>query len=297
MITIDLGSNTLRVLKFDCKTRERVQEFEKVVKTADNISRDKIISKEAKERVIMAIEEAKSEINFDDNKIIAISTEALRVAKNSSEVLNEIENKVGVKFKIISGEEEAKYVHLAVKESLKRLNLKSKNFILIDIGGGSSEIIFDIESRIYCKSFPIGIVTIGQKYRTKESIEKNIEFELSKVREFIEDKLKFVDEFISTAGTPTTIASMKLNIDYKNYNYRAVNGVVLTIDDLDRELNRLLHSSKEERERMVGINRDELIIAGVLIFKEFFKIFNFLECRVIDDGLREGVAISECKKT
>ena len=47
---------------------------------------------------------------------------------------------------------------------------------------------------------------------------------------------------------------------------------------------------------VVGLGREDLIIAGILIYKEIFEATGFNDCTVFDDGLREGLAIAVCKK-
>ena len=135
MIAIDLGSNTIRVVKWDCKENKKIAEFEKIIKTADKLVETKEISPEAVERIIEAINEAKEKIGFDD-KIIAVATEALRAAKNKDEVIKKIKESTGVEFKIISSQEEAKYVAIAVENCLEKCGYDSRNFFLVDIGGG-----------------------------------------------------------------------------------------------------------------------------------------------------------------
>ena len=58
MIAIDLGSNTIRIVKWDCEKNEKIAEYEKIIKTADNLVNTKEISKEALKRIIEAINEA-----------------------------------------------------------------------------------------------------------------------------------------------------------------------------------------------------------------------------------------------
>lgn len=293
VIGIDLGSNTLRVVKIDCKTKERIVEFEKIVKTADRLHESKIISNESKERVIEAILEAKNKIIFDC-EIVAVTTEALRSAKNSTEILNEIKDKTGIGFKVISGEDEAKYTTLAVKDALNNLNYLNENFLLVDVGGGSTEIIIE---GVIAKSFQLGIIAIAQKYKTKENIQKNLKKEFKEIDSFIKEIYNKNQKpliFVATAGTPTTISAMKLGFDYESYDYKKVSGSKLLIEDLDLELKKLLKADLKTKERLVGVGRSELIVAGVLILKELLKITNFRECIVIDDGLREGIAISKC---
>jgi len=116
---------------------------------------------------------------------------------------------------------------------------------------------------------------------------------------FIDDYYKVSkkpDIFVSTAGTPTTVAAMKLGMNYKTYDVERINGVFLQKEDLKEQMERLLSLDKKLREELVGVGREDLIVAGILIFEKLYDLLGFDKAYVIDDGLREGVAIAECKK-
>ena len=151
MIACDLGSNTFRVVKLNCTTFERIKEYEKIVKTADNLYTTKIINQNALKRVIEAIKEAKKEFDFENDKVSAVATAALRMAENKEEIIKNIEKETGVLFKIIDGKEEARLTAVAVRERLKKLNMPYKHFINIDLGGGSTEIIINKNEQIFAK--------------------------------------------------------------------------------------------------------------------------------------------------
>jgi exopolyphosphatase/guanosine-5'-triphosphate,3'-diphosphate pyrophosphatase len=297
MIAIDLGSNTLRVLEYDCDTGEQISEYEKVVKTADGLAKHGVIGSEATRRVITAIKEAKAQIDFSSTVVKAVTTEAVRRAKNSDEVLLQIKQETGVVFEIISAEEEARLTLQAVKHRLLTLDHPSRSFVLIDIGGGSTELIFHYEDETIIKSFPVGIVTIGQTYETLEEIGKVLPEEMSQMQFFCDqvyEKKGKVDVFVATAGTPTTVAAMKLGLNYETYDASKINGMELEVNELDYYLKKLLSLPFEEREITVGTGRSDLIAAGILIYKQLFNILEFDRCVIIDDGLREGVAIEIC---
>ena len=103
-----------------------------------------------------------------------------------------------------------------------------------------------------------------------------------------------VDVFVATAGTPTTVAAMKLGLTYETYDASKINGMELEVDELDLYLDKLLSMPIEQREIAVGTGRSDLIAAGILIYKQLFSILEFDRCVIIDDGLREGVAIEIC---
>ena len=297
MIAIDLGSNTLRVLEYDCTTGSQIAEYEKIVKTADGLVQYGLINNDAVKRVIYAIQEAQEQIDFSSSMVRAVTTEAIRRAVNSDEVLSQIKKETGVNFQIISGEEEARLTLLAVKHRLLTLQHASDSFVLIDIGGGSTELIFHYENETVSKSFPLGIVTIAQTYETLENIEKVLHKEMTEMRIFCDHFYKNkgkVNAFVATAGTPTTVAAMKHGQNYETYDASKINGTSLEIGELDFYLKKLLSMPFEEREIAVGTGRSDLIAAGILIYKELFILLGFESCVVIDDGLREGVAIEAC---
>lgn len=298
MIAFDLGSNTLRCVVLDCATSEIIFEDSIIVKSADGIAKNGNISDDAIKRIIEGILEIGSKYDIVNNQVKAVTTEALRRAKNSSKVLETIEKQTGIKFEVIDGDEEARLTLLAVRHRLYALNIEG-NFMLIDIGGGSTEIIFYSNDNHISKSFPLGIVTLTQKYTTLEEIKKQIEKDEVKIFDFIKNtKETFgnLDFFVATAGTPTTLAAMKLGMSYESYDSKKINGVIVSIDDIDVEFDKLLSFDEKERKHIVGVGREDLITTGVLILKYLLKSSDFKECIVIDDGLREGVALEECKK-
>lgn len=282
MIACDLGSNTFRVVEIDCKTKERVKEFEKIVKTAEGITKSGKICNRAVKRVISAIEEAKE--LFDLSDAVAMATAAMRKATNSDEVLNKIFEKTGLKIEIIDAEQEADFVRVAIENVLKDVD----NYIIMDLGGGSTELILKEEFA----TFDIGIVTIVDKYAL-ENIKDGIEKEFLPIRSYAKT-VKKPQIFVATAGTPTTVAAFLQGLNYTEYDYKKINTTTLTILQIESALEQLLEMDEKERIKWVGVGRDDLIIAGILMFVEIVKIFGFDKVLVIDDGLREGLALSMC---
>ena len=297
MIAIDLGSNTLRVLEYDCQIQKQVAVYEKVVKTADGLAEHGFVNDGAVDRVISAIKEAQDQMDFS-KKLKAVTTEAVRRASNSDMVLHKIKKETSVSFEIISGDEEARLTLLAVKNRLEKLHHASDTFVLVDIGGGSIELIFHYGDEVISKSFPIGIVTIAQTYETLENIEKALPKEMFDMQMFCAEMYatkRQVNSFVATAGTPTTVAAMKLGFNYETYDASKINGTLLRKEELDFYLKKLLSIPFEEREIAVGTGRSDLIAAGILIYKQLYMMLEFENCVVIDDGLREGVALEMCQ--
>jgi exopolyphosphatase/guanosine-5'-triphosphate,3'-diphosphate pyrophosphatase len=61
-------------------------------------------------------------------------------------------------------------------------------------------------------------------------------------------------------------------------------------------MDKLLKMEMKHREKLVGVGRGDLIVSGIMIFKEIFRMSGFDKCIVVDNGVREGVALDYCTK-
>ena len=293
VISIDLGSNSFRVLKFDCLNFKILDEYHQVTGLADGLINSGLINKEAQNRVIEALKIASRKLDFDPKDAVCVTTAAMRKASNSKEVLEFLEKNSGAKFKIIDAEEEAKLTLLAIKYALQREKLESKKFIVLDIGGGSTELSINIEDKYFSKSFDFGIVTMTQKSLKNGNLFEDLNQRKEEVKEFVDSlNLDIKDfPFVATAGTPTTLAAVKIGMDYFNYDKDIINGMILDYKDLEDGLNILKTKSVEETTKLVGKGRVEFMEVGTYIYKMFFDVLEKNNSIVLDDGLREGVAI------
>ncbi|MCX6062149.1 MAG: phosphatase [Campylobacterales bacterium] len=291
VISIDLGSNTLRLIEYDGVFWGK--SFEKIVRTAEGLNQTHNIGKLALERVLNGLYEAKKTIDFTAHEVVAITTAAMRMADNSEEILEEIRQKTGINFRIINGDEEARLTLMAVQNRLNMLNLSSNELILIDIGGGSTEVVVVSKNKIVSKSFPLGIVTLSERSQTSETMDHELEFYREKIALYIQSlALESTPKtLVLTAGTPTTIAAYLLGMDYQTYDANRINGTLLKRSDCTRVLNELLEMDEATRSRYVGVGREQLIVVGIQIVEMMFDAFALNNAIVIDDGLREGVAL------
>jgi len=293
MIGCDLGTNTLRMVEIDCKTKVRVKEFERIVKTGQNLKKTGKISTEAICNIFEALKDASKIFDFTNHKVKCVTTEAMRLASNSREILQQIREKFGLDFQILSGDEEAKYTLSGVQNALKLLDKCDDDFCMFDLGGGSTEIIYANQPKPSYRSFPFGILKISEKYCGTKALEEGIANELSGVDDFVKDHEK-PKRLIATAGTPTTVCAFLQGMDYKSYNHKRITGQVLRRNDFKKAYQHLFSLNLSERERFCGTNRSELIKTGILIVIGLMGKLGFDECVIVDDGLREGVALSLC---
>jgi len=290
-ISCDLGSNSFRVLIYDFDKDEAIGDFETTVGTADGLKQTGNISTEALNRIIKAINQSVEKLQYNPKDAIAVTTSAMRQAKNSSYILQQIQKETGISFTIISGDEEARLTLLGLQYSLKKETFNSENIILVDIGGGSTEIVFVKDNIPIYQSFEVGIVTLTQSLNKKDILTqfaKDIQNHINSLA-FDIDSL----QLIATAGTPTTIAALKHNLNYKTYDKTIINGTKVYMKDLDYYKNYLQSISLDEAEILTGTNRVQYIGSGIDIFKLIYKELKKEFSVVFDEGLREGVVVDK----
>jgi len=290
MIAIDLGSNTLRLIEYDGEVFG--SSFEKIVRTAQGLNETGKIGVLAQERIINGLHEAQKLIDFSAHEVVAVTTAAVRMASNATSFLEEIYRCTGVNFRVIDGDEEGKLTLLAVQNRLSLLKCDASNLILVDIGGGSTESVVVSGGEIIPKSFKFGIVTLCEKAPTRDAMQKELDSFGMIVSQYCMQFRSTPKVLALTEGTPTTLLAYKLAMNYDNYDPSRVNGAVLSKNDCNTVLEALLEMDEKQRAYFVGVGREELIIAGIRIVETIFDSLGFDEAIVVDDGLREGVALS-----
>ncbi|MDP3265642.1 MAG: phosphatase [Sulfuricurvum sp.] len=291
MIAIDLGSNTIRFIEYDGLRWGK--SYEKIVRTAEQLQATNIIGENALVRILNAIDEAKQCLDFTNQDIVAVTTAALRMANNRVDIIAKIHQHSGILFTIIDGAREAQLTRLAVQNRLKQLHINFTNFVLADIGGGSTELISCDDAKVTSISLPIGIVTMSEKAANSTQLELLLASFEEKVRLFYSSlgEKEYETRLILTSGTPTTIAAYRMGMDYSNYNPDKINGSILTLSDCVQTYMELMTMDESMRAKYVGVGREQLIATGILMVESLLKSSDVQEAIIIDDGLREGVAL------
>lgn len=288
MILIDLGSNTLRACQMD-ENLQITKSFEKTVGSARNMN-DNGISKEAMYRIRLGLEELKHNFDFSKQGYFASATEAFRLANNSSLFFDTIYKEFKIKFELISGLDEAKFTRFALDYRGENLGINTKNALFIDLGGASTEISF----RDNFKSFAFGIVKFNNlllRLKEKERLPLNLENLMIKELEFASEFIKDFDfdKIILSSGVPTSIAALKLNMNYENYDANLINGLEISLEDFDKSTKKILNS--KDPDKLIGKNRFDILLVGISLLKTLIKPYK-KPLIVIDDGLREGLGIA-----
>jgi len=270
--------------------------FERVVRTAEGLHESGRVSDAALERILMAIDEAKAAIGIE-TRVKATATAAFRQAENSREALAYLRDKSGITFEVIDAVREADLSATAVYEAAGKV-LPVESLLILDIGGASTEIMYKDPHHSDSLSFDVGIVTSANRFGEDEAaLIESLQVMLEQIDAFVSRTIKThgtPSGFAATAGTPTTLAAIKNGMDYATYDKARINGTMLSLRDINDTYCTLLKMDADSRDKLVGSKRGDLVMCGVVIFREIFKTIGYESCMVFDDGLREGIAIASC---
>ena len=293
--SIDLGSNSTRMLIADITngTITTIYKEHQVTRMADKLSESKIISKEATKRVLKVLAGYVKTINKNNvENIQVVGTAALRDATNSEEITQLIEKKFGFEVHIVSGEEEGVLTSVGVLNSLGSL----ENFLIVDIGGRSTELIYDYDKKIVSKSINIGVVSLSELFFDKlPPPEKSV----SHAREYIESHLFESNIFdgrllVGVAGTFTSLASIFL--EQTQFNEKEIHLTELKNEDVFEISNELLHLNEPQiitKYKGLDPKRAKTIQAGILLAKEIISKYNVNSIKVSNSDILEGLILKK----
>ena len=224
----------------------------------------------------------------------ACATHAVRKAANREEFLQPAECRIGVRVEVLSGEEEAR---LALLGALSALPEERRRYplVLVDVGGGSSEIILQAmagsEPRVM--SLPLGAVGLSEDFDT------NYDPMREKIRAILAPALRGISHgmtgqdflLVASGGTATSLAALALGL--KRYDAHRVQNYNLSQAALHGLVARLAALSPGKRNALPGLGdgRGEIIVAGAMILQEL-QHSQASPMLVSDAGLLEGILLS-----
>jgi exopolyphosphatase/guanosine-5'-triphosphate,3'-diphosphate pyrophosphatase len=296
--SIDIGTNTILLLIADVNLKSSeikvIENLHNIPRIGRGLKKGNPMSEENIKRLFDVVTGYSKVIKKHKcEKVLLTGTNALRIASNKNEIIKEIKNQFGYDLNIIPGEEEAKYSYLGAVSSF---NDKQK-YLVIDIGGGSTEIIYGKGNEIlFSKSFYIGVVSGTESYLVSDPpSEKQMKNFISHSKKTFFELIKNVKDIdipIAIAGTPTTLACIKNKL--KIYDEDVVEDSALSIKELENfviELSQL--SSKEILNKYSDVvkGREDVLLAGTIILKEIMNILKLNEVKVSTKGIRYGAII------
>lgn len=324
---LDLGTNSCRMLIAEPKGSQFlvIDSFSKTVQLGAGLEASGKLSRASMNRTIQALRICEKKIEKHGvRRMRLVATEACRRARNARDFIRQVRRETGLTIEIIAAEEEAR---LAVISCAPLVRSGSEQLLIVDIGGGSTELVWidlsdvapDDRPRSIMRlssgfdrqglhdarvvdwiSVPLGVATLKDQFIDVE--DDAARFAL--MSWFFEESLANFSpasaaqprkgfQIIGTSGTVTTVAASFLGL--RRYDRAKVDGLVMSSDQIDLVIREYLALGPDGRrtDPRIGRDRHTLIMSGAAILQALMRIWPTDQLSVADRGLREGLLYAQ----
>jgi exopolyphosphatase/guanosine-5'-triphosphate,3'-diphosphate pyrophosphatase len=280
---IDVGTNSVRLLIAKVENNKLVYAYKglKTTRLGEGSSSNGLLQENAINRTIHALVEfLRVAKGFQVDRIRSVATSAARKALNKDVLLKKALS-IGLKLEIISGEEEA---WLSFKGATST-NQEIPYPLIIDIGGGSTEIIYSLEGEIITSSTQVGAVSCTEKKWSQAQIAEAILPALETIQPLPEKNL------IGVGGTITTLAAIAQQLQI--YQPALIQGYKLDFDTIKSIRQQLASLSIEQRRLVPGLQpeRADIILAGIDILLSIMANLSKRYIYVSERGILDGIIL------
>jgi exopolyphosphatase/guanosine-5'-triphosphate,3'-diphosphate pyrophosphatase len=261
----DIGTNTVRVLSGGLVSGEFIETVResRVVRLGQGVSATKRFHPDAVERTLQGLAELRA-LCGDVDRVDAVATSATRDASNRGEFLDAAAEVLGIRPRMIAGDEEARLSFAGATAT----SGFAKPTVVVDVGGGSTEFVFGSDSVDYAVSLNMGSVRITEDVIASRPATSE---ELEAARGWLEEKLSALQlpstpaAVVGVAGTFTALAAIDLKL--KTYNRDRVHGHVMPLERIGRIASRLARLSVPQTAEIPSLpaSRAEVLLGGALV--------------------------------
>ncbi len=324
---LDLGTNSCRMLIAQPRGSQFlvIDSFSKTVQLGAGLEASGRLSRASMSRTIQALRICGKKIEKHGVKRMRlVATEACRRARNARDFIRQVRRETGLQLEIIAPEEEAR---LAVISCAPLVSPRTEQLLVVDIGGGSTELVWIDLSRVAPEdrprsimrlhsgfaqqgpddarvvdwiSVPLGVATLKDQFVDVEDDAARFalmswffEENLAKFSPYNADNPREGFQIIGTSGTVTTVAASFLGL--RRYDRAKVDGLLMTSDQIDFVIRDYLSLGPEGRrtDPRIGRDRHALIMSGAAILQALMRIWPTDKLSVADRGLREGLLYAQ----
>jgi len=295
LASIDLGSNSTRLLIAEVNDQglNVLTRMHIVTKMSEKIEQTGVISTEAFKRVNSALRNFKKLlIENDVDDVFVIGTAALRDARNSEEIIENIKRKYDFEVEVLSGHEEGITTSIGVLNFMEN----TENFLIIDIGGRSTEFIYEFENKIISKSLNLGVVTLSEKYFSNLPIGQELidEAKLKIETELSQLDIKDKKNVIGVSGTALSLASIFL--DQQNFNEEELHEIKIDTDNVQEINKRILKMTEAEiitKFRGIDPKRASTITSGIFLLEIILSNYSNSPIIISKNDILEGLILKK----
>ncbi len=326
---LDLGTNSCRMLIAQPKGSQFhvIDSFSKSVQLGAGLEKTGKLNRGSMIRTIQALRVCQQKLKKHKVKRMRlVATEACRRAKNAQDFIRQVRRETGLKLDIILPEEEAR---LAVISCAPLVSTKTEQLLVVDIGGGSTELVwidltsvpprerprsimrlhagfhpaqspFPVAKVVDWISVPLGVATLRDHFNDVDDDAARYALMSWYFEENLADFAPYKDEqaregfqIIGTSGTVTTVAASHLGL--KRYDRTKVDGLRMTSDQIETVIQSYLELGPVGRRRdpRIGNDRQALIMSGSAILQALLRSWPTDRLSVADRGLREGLLYAQ----
>lgn len=291
---IEIGTNSTKFIIAQLNENDAVEVITRtstVNRLSSGMYPENNLKPEAIEKGIEIIGKLINESNAQGAQLVSIfSTSVLRDAGNKEAFIGRIKELFGIDINVISGEEEAQLAYMACREVVDD---KSQKFSVIDIGGGSTEIIIgngtDIEQKI---SLNVGAVRLTEMFVIHDPVEDS---EIEQMTAYIEKQINEREsldlsglQLVGTGGTIKTLGTLFYQKDHSKE--KTINGKVIKKYEIELLFSMLKLLNIDSKKKLIGLNpkRADVITSGIRILLSVMDKFNLEEIKISSQGVLEG---------
>ena len=325
---LDLGTNSCRMLIAQPQGSQFlvVDSFSKTVQLGAGLEATGRLGRASMARTIQALRICENKLQRHNvRRMRLVATEACRRARNAREFIRQVRRETGLSLEIIDAEEEAR---MAVISCAPLVNTETEQLLVVDIGGGSTELVwidlsevppgdrpraimglhagFDMQGApqsarvVDWISVPLGVATLKDQFIDVDDDAARFalmswffEENLASFSPYNAENPRKGFQVIGTSGTITTVAASFLGL--KRYDRSKVDGLQMTSAQIDMVIREFLELGPEGRrnDARIGRDRHSLIMSGAAILQALMRIWPTDRLSVADRGLREGLLYAQ----
>jgi exopolyphosphatase/guanosine-5'-triphosphate,3'-diphosphate pyrophosphatase len=291
---VDLGTNSTRLLVVDDKGRP-LERLMRITRLGQGVDTTGALAEEAMQRTVeVLVEFAKLNDSLGVRRVRATATSAARDADNEGEFARRVAEVLGVVPEVLTGEEEAR---LTFRGATADLDATDGPYLVIDVGGGSTELVAGRGRFLSAVSLEMGCVRVTERFITHDPpLATELHAARSYVRELMSEALGAKPELaapprlIGVAGTVSALVRLEGGI--VEYDRTRIHHAWLSLEAIERLLAELAVLRVSERLEWPALEpeRADVIIGGASVLAEAMVVLGFSALTASESDLLDGVA-------
>lgn len=290
---LDIGTNSARLLIADDTGRELARPM-RITRLGQGVDVAGRLAPEAIARTVAVLEEYGAACRLHHvSRVRVTATSAARDAENAQVFFDAAERALGARPELLSGEEEARLSFLGATSGLPAADAP---FLVVDIGGGSTELVLGSSRPEQLVSLQLGCRRMSERHLRSdppteaelEACEKDVEATLAAADALDVRRTRRV---VGLAGTVTAISALQLGL--QRYDAARTHHSTLTLAQVEQSFHELSRAPLVERKRLLAEpERADVIVGGAVVLRQILRHFHLPEVLVSEHDILDGLAAS-----